>query len=103
MSSADEVDIGRLSESEREALQTYTTVTGQEPAAAIPLLRRSQWNVQVCFQLCSCWEEAWCLLMSAWSDRSLFPSSLTAKAPTLSRRLVPRSMPRHGRLAGHRT
>lgn len=54
MSSADEVDIGRLSESEREALQTYTTVTGQEPAAAIPLLRRSQWNVQVCCQLYSC-------------------------------------------------
>lgn len=47
--SADEVDIGLLSENEREALQTYTTVTGQDLAAAIPLLQRSQWNVQVCF------------------------------------------------------
>ncbi|KAN0079509.1 hypothetical protein V8E54_004723 [Elaphomyces granulatus] len=45
--SADEVDIGQLSENEREALQTYTTVTGQDLTAAIPLLQRSQWNVQI--------------------------------------------------------
>ncbi|KAJ9310664.1 hypothetical protein DTO271D3_9083 [Paecilomyces variotii] len=45
--SADEIDIAELSPSEQEALQTYTTVTGQEPSAAIPLLRRSQWNVQI--------------------------------------------------------
>ncbi|KAL2220798.1 UBX domain protein [Thermoascus aurantiacus ATCC 26904] len=44
---ADEIDIAQLSESEQAALQTYTTITGQEPAAAIPLLRRSQWNVQI--------------------------------------------------------
>jgi FAS-associated factor 2 len=47
MSSADGPDIGQLSETEQAALQTYMTVTGQEPDAAIPLLRRSQWNVQV--------------------------------------------------------
>lgn len=54
--SADEIDIAELSPSEQEALQTYTTVTGQEPSAAIPLLRRSQWNVQVCawhYSLCT--------------------------------------------------
>ncbi|KAJ5578430.1 uncharacterized protein N7459_007394 [Penicillium hispanicum] len=46
MSAAD-LDLDRLSSSERSALDTYTTVTGQEPAEAIPLLRRSQWNVQI--------------------------------------------------------
>lgn len=50
MSSQDEVtDNGELTTSQQEALQTYMTVTGQEPDAAIPLLQRSQWNVQVCF------------------------------------------------------
>ncbi|KAJ5819365.1 hypothetical protein N7474_004956 [Penicillium riverlandense] len=42
-----DLDIGQLSDSERSALETYTTLTGQEPAEAIPLLRRSQWNVQI--------------------------------------------------------
>ncbi|KAJ6145619.1 hypothetical protein N7470_009514 [Penicillium chermesinum] len=42
-----DLDLDRLSPSERSALEQYTTVTGQEPAEAIPLLRRSQWNVQV--------------------------------------------------------
>lgn len=46
MSAAD-LDLDQLSPSERTALETYTTVTGQEPAEAITLLRRSQWNVQV--------------------------------------------------------
>lgn len=46
MSSA-EVDLDQLSESERSALEQYTSVTGQELAEAVPLLRRSQWNVQV--------------------------------------------------------
>lgn len=44
-------DIGELSSTQQEALQTYMNVTGQEPDAAIPLLQRSQWNVQVCSQL----------------------------------------------------
>jgi UBA-like domain len=43
-----EVDIGQLSESQRLALEQYTAVTNQEVEAAIPLLQRSQWNLQVC-------------------------------------------------------
>lgn len=42
-----ELDLDQLSDSERTALETYTTLTGQEQSEAIPLLRRSQWNVQV--------------------------------------------------------
>jgi len=41
-----EVDVGQLSESQQLALQQYTAVTDQEANAAIPLLQRSQWNVQ---------------------------------------------------------
>ncbi|PKY08594.1 UBX domain protein [Aspergillus campestris IBT 28561] len=41
------IDIAQLSDSERSALETYSAVTGQEPAEAIELLRRSQWNVQI--------------------------------------------------------
>ncbi|KAL8755061.1 MAG: hypothetical protein Q9184_004914 [Pyrenodesmia sp. 2 TL-2023] len=40
-------DPSQLSISQQEALGTYTAVTNQEPAAAIPLLERSQWNVQI--------------------------------------------------------
>ena len=40
-------DISQLSESQQAALQTYTSVTDQDPIAAIPLLQRSEWNVQV--------------------------------------------------------
>ncbi|KAI9825532.1 MAG: hypothetical protein M1819_000524 [Sarea resinae] len=46
MASAD-VDLGQLSESQQLALQQFTSVTDQELGAAIPILRRSQWNVQV--------------------------------------------------------
>ncbi|EED21332.1 UBX domain protein [Talaromyces stipitatus ATCC 10500] len=48
MSSQDgSADIGELSSTQQEALQTYMNVTGQEPDAAVPLLQRSQWNVQI--------------------------------------------------------
>jgi FAS-associated factor 2 len=47
MSSSLPLDISRLSESQQTALQTYTSVTDQEPIAAIPLLQRSEWNVQI--------------------------------------------------------
>ena len=40
-------DIGQLTESQQTALQTYTSVTDQNPLEAVPLLERSQWNVQV--------------------------------------------------------
>lgn len=45
----EEVDPAQLSASQQEALQTYISVTDQEPSEAIPLLERSQWNVQVGF------------------------------------------------------
>lgn len=44
---ADSVDIGSLNASQQEALQQYTSVTDQEASAAIPLLQRSEWNVQI--------------------------------------------------------
>ena len=39
-------DPSQFSESQQDALGTYTAVTNQEPSAAVPLLRRSEWNVQ---------------------------------------------------------
>lgn len=47
MATPREVDIGQLSQSQQEALQQYTSVTDQEVEAAIPVLQRAQWNVQV--------------------------------------------------------
>ncbi|KAL9116246.1 MAG: hypothetical protein Q9227_000617 [Pyrenula ochraceoflavens] len=44
---ANDTDIGQLTESQKEALQMYTSVTDQDPITAIPLLQRSSWNVQV--------------------------------------------------------
>lgn len=40
-------DPSQLNESQQLALGTYTSVTDQEPLAAISLLQRSEWNVQV--------------------------------------------------------
>lgn len=45
--SSSELDLDGLSDSERTALEMYMAVTSQEPSEAIPLLRRSEWNVQV--------------------------------------------------------
>ena len=45
-----EFDLGQLSSDQQEALQQYTAVTNQEINEAIPLLQRSQWNVQVRFK-----------------------------------------------------
>jgi FAS-associated factor 2 len=42
-----EMGIDQLSESQQLALQQYTSVTDQEATAAISLLQRSQWNVEV--------------------------------------------------------
>jgi FAS-associated factor 2 len=42
-----EGDISQLSEEQQLALQQYVGVTDQDTQAAIPLLARSQWNVQV--------------------------------------------------------
>lgn len=40
-------DISQLSDSQQEALQTYTSVTDQDPITAIPILQRAEWNVQI--------------------------------------------------------
>jgi FAS-associated factor 2 len=45
---ASDMDISQLSETQQLALQQYTSVTAQDVQEAIPLLQRSQWNVQVC-------------------------------------------------------
>ncbi|KAF7544656.1 hypothetical protein G7046_g9744 [Stylonectria norvegica] len=42
-----DVDVGQLSSSQQEALQQYTQFTNQEIGDAVPLLQRSQWNVQI--------------------------------------------------------
>lgn len=47
MASDGDFDLSRLSASQQEALQQFTDVTSQEIKDAIPLLERSQWNVQV--------------------------------------------------------
>lgn len=47
MSSPDVPDITQLSEPQRTALQAYTDVTDQDPIAAIGLLQRCEWNVQI--------------------------------------------------------
>src|SRR2546423_5511078 len=40
-------DISQLNEVQQNALQTYISVTDQEPLAAIPILQRAEWNVQI--------------------------------------------------------
>lgn len=40
-------DAGQLSATQQDALQQYLQVTGQDVKDAVPLLQRSQWNVQV--------------------------------------------------------
>ncbi|KAK5074104.1 UBX domain-containing protein 10 [Lithohypha guttulata] len=40
-------DIAQLNATQQEALQTYIAVTDQDPTTAIPLLQRSDWNVQI--------------------------------------------------------
>lgn len=49
MADAQGDEAGQLSPTQQDALQQYLAVTNQEPKDAIPLLERSQWNVQVGF------------------------------------------------------
>ncbi|KAF8473432.1 hypothetical protein BDZ91DRAFT_691788 [Kalaharituber pfeilii] len=46
-SSSAEADISHLTAPQREALQQFVSLTNQEASAAIPILQRSQWNVQI--------------------------------------------------------
>ena len=39
--------VDQLSSTQQSALQSYTAVTNQDLTSAIPLLQRSQWNVNV--------------------------------------------------------
>ena len=39
--------VEQLDSTQQAALQTYIAVTNQDPTSAIPLLQRSQWNVNV--------------------------------------------------------
>lgn len=41
------VDLAQLSPDQQAALEQYTAVTAQDVKDAVPLLERSQWNVQV--------------------------------------------------------
>jgi len=47
----DDVDIGSLTDDQQLALQQFTSVTDQELAAAIPILQKCEWNVQVLITL----------------------------------------------------
>ena len=49
--SGQDFDLAQLNEGQQLALDTYTAVTNQEPSAAVPLLQRSEWNVQVSFTI----------------------------------------------------
>lgn len=64
-------DPAELSESQQLALGTYTSMTNQEPSAAVPLLRRSEWNVQV--------QEASALCRKAYSRRLIILQIAIAK------------------------
>ncbi|KAI1357877.1 UBX domain-containing protein [Xylaria arbuscula] len=47
MASGGGVDINHLSADQQAALEQYTQLTAQDPKDAVPLLERSQWNVQI--------------------------------------------------------
>ena len=42
-----DIDASQLSAEQQSALEQYTAVTAQDVKDAIPLLQRSQWNVQI--------------------------------------------------------
>lgn len=68
-------DITQLTESQQTALQDYTDVTDQEPGAAIPLLQRSEWNVQIAISRFFDGEPTTDLLAEAQQNASLPPPS----------------------------
>lgn len=53
MAGEGEFDIAQLTPTQQEALQQYTSVTDQDIKDAVPILQRSQWNVQVWARLLS--------------------------------------------------
>lgn len=47
MAEDSDLDLSRLTDEQQLALQQFTSVTDQDLNAALPLLRKCQWNVQV--------------------------------------------------------
>ena len=78
----------QLSEIQQLALETLTSVTNQEPSEAIPLLQRSEWNVQVSTGHLFGQDPKANLSM-----RLLLRSFLTERPLTLWRKLVPLLLP----------
>ena len=48
MADVTDFDLSQLTDAQQASLQQYTDVTGQEIKDAVPLLQRSQWNLEVC-------------------------------------------------------
>lgn len=81
-------DPAQLNESQQLALGTYTSVTNQEPSAAVPLLQRSEWNVQVRPALYILPRDYNSRPAADEAIRSLSPSSSMAKPQTQSPKLA---------------
>jgi FAS-associated factor 2 len=73
-------DISQLSESQQEALQTYTSVTDQDALAAIPILQKAEWNVQIAITRFFEGEPATDLLAEA---QAALPATSSRQASTL--------------------
>ncbi|KAF2087113.1 UBX domain protein [Saccharata proteae CBS 121410] len=80
-------DIGQLTEDQQLALQQYTAVTDQATDAAIPLLQRCQWNVQIAIARFFDGEPAEPTLANGFSPRS--SSSRSRRALEPAPRVVP--------------
>lgn len=52
MAADDTIDVAQLTPDQQAALEQYTAFTAQDVKDALPLLERSQWNVQVCRPPC---------------------------------------------------
>ena len=70
-----------LNEIQLQALETFAAVTNQEPSQAIPLLQRSEWNVQV-------WCEIHPIISHSHLCRLLLPNSSMENLLTQSRKLA---------------
>jgi len=97
--SGNDFDPSQLNESQQLALGTYTSVTNQEPSAAIPLLQRSEWNVQVRSPQLRDKSSLECFTDSVHRLRS--PNSLTAKSQIQSQKLTRNYSPQLLHLSQH--
>lgn len=74
-------DTGRLTEQQRDTLDQYTSLTHQDGQAAVSVLQRSAWDVQVWTVLSSARRADWATGSDADCDRLQCPGSSTAKRP----------------------